>query len=208
MFVMWTAEDPANPLGEFVGSQQTFGLYNLTLAVNPFGLDRVQPRTLLWQKAAYDPHSISAVFDLAVVRTEPAPDLFGDMPARVVPDQKQNLLAKSSKLLATPLKELGRHCTDRPAIHEAQPRLPVKLRQVESVAGDGFRIRVVLRATDCCWRRRIGFPSSAQLLKVGKANRLHQHSSSKPTAHSGSVAATSISRSRRLFFFRIGDRGR
>src|SRR3712207_9207890 len=55
-------------------------------------------------------------------------------------------------------------------------------------------------ATDC-WRRRRGFPSSAQLLKVGKATRLHQHSSSKPTAHSGSASATSISRARRLFFF-------
>src|SRR3712207_2148127 len=53
-------------------------------------------------------------------------------------------------------------------------------------------------ATDC-WRRRKGFPCSDQLLKVGKANRLHQHSSSKPTAHSESAAATSISRSRRLF---------
>src|SRR4051794_41026289 len=124
MLVMWTAEDPANPLGEFVGSQQTLGLYNLALAVNPFGLDRVEPRTLFGQKAAYDPHSVSAVFDLAVVRTEPAPDLFGDMPARVVPDQKQNLLAKSFELLATPLKELARQCTDGPAIHEAHPRLP------------------------------------------------------------------------------------
>src|SRR5829696_2209673 len=55
-------------------------------------------------------------------------------------------------------------------------------------------------ATDC-WMRRRGFPSSVQLLKVGKASRLHQHSSSKPTAHSESAAATSISRSRRLFSF-------
>src|SRR5215208_6641601 len=51
------------------------------------------------------------------------------------------------------------------------------------------------------WRRRKGFPSSAQLLKVGKATLLHQHSSSKPVAHSGSAAATSISRSRLLFSF-------
>src|SRR5215210_889067 len=55
-------------------------------------------------------------------------------------------------------------------------------------------------ASDCCWMRRKGFPSSVQLLKVGKATLLlHQHSSSKPTAHSGSAATTSISRSRRLF---------
>src|SRR5919107_5645495 len=58
------------------------------------------------------------------------------------------------------------------------------------------------------WTRRIGFPSSAQLLKVGKASRLHRPSSSKPVAHRGSTSATLISRSRRLFFFRIaGFRG-
>src|SRR5215217_5097744 len=51
------------------------------------------------------------------------------------------------------------------------------------------------------WRRRKGFPSSAQLLRVGKASRLHQHSSRKPTAQSQSAAATLISRSRRLFSF-------
>src|ERR687897_1167819 len=51
--------------------------------------------------------------------------------------------------------------------------------------------------------RRKGFPSSAQLLRVGSASRLHQHSSRKPTAQvSGSAWATSISRSlAKLAFF-------
>src|SRR5215216_2413037 len=56
--------------------------------------------------------------------------------------------------------------------------------------------------------RRKGFPSSEKLLKVGRATRLHQHSSRKPTAQvSGLAAATSISRSRRLFSFVQGVRG-
>src|SRR5215217_1034969 len=50
-----------------------------------------------------------------------------------------------------------------------------------------------------CWMRRSGFPSSLQLLRVGKATLLHQHSSKKPTAHSGRGSARRISRSRRLF---------
>src|SRR5829696_516366 len=45
------------------------------------------------------------------------------------------------------------------------------------------------------WMRRGGLPSSAQAFSVGSAKRLHQHSSQKPTAHSGSAPATSISRS-------------
>src|SRR5215212_7079168 len=52
------------------------------------------------------------------------------------------------------------------------------------------------------WMRRGGLPSSAQAFSVGSAKRLHQHSSQKPTAHSGSAPATSISRSlAKLAFF-------
>src|SRR5918998_3770878 len=57
------------------------------------------------------------------------------------------------------------------------------------------------------WKRRLGLPSSAQALMAGSATRLHQHSSSKPTAHSGFAPATSISRSRLLFSFVQGVRG-
>src|SRR5215204_1380075 len=158
---MRTAEDPANPLCEFVGAQQTLGLDHFALAVNPFGLYRVEPRALLGQKAAYNSHSFATLFDLTVMSPEPTPELFGDMPARVVPDQKQTLLAKSFELFATPLKELGRHSTDGPAIHKAQPRL-IKSRQVESVAGDGFRIRVVFsnRALEEAHRLSLFGPST------------------------------------------------
>src|SRR5919112_5234318 len=58
------------------------------------------------------------------------------------------------------------------------------------------------------WVRRGGLPSSAQALSVGRATRLHQHSSKKPTAQvSGLASATSISRSRRLFSFVEGVGG-
>src|SRR5215218_3547813 len=53
---------------------------------------------------------------------------------------------------------------------------------------------------------RRGSPSSEKALRVGKATLLHQHSSWKPMAHSGSPSATSISRSRRLFSFIQGIR--
>ena len=57
MLVMWTAEDPTDPVGKLVGAKQTVGLDHFPLTVNPFRLDGVQPRALLGQKAAYDPHS-------------------------------------------------------------------------------------------------------------------------------------------------------
>src|SRR5215208_3942226 len=150
MLVMRTTEDPANSVGELVSSQQSVGFYDLALAVYPFGLDGVQPRTLLRKKAADDPHSASALLDFSVVRSEPAPELFGDVPARVVPDEKQHSLARSFELLATPRKEARRYGTHRPPIHEPQPRLLVEFGQIEAVAGDGLRLGVIFgnRALD------------------------------------------------------------
>src|SRR5215204_612507 len=45
MLVMRTTEDPTNPLGELVSAKQTLRLDHFSLAVNPFGLYGVQPRT-------------------------------------------------------------------------------------------------------------------------------------------------------------------
>src|SRR3712207_9211820 len=42
----------------------------------------------------------------------------------------------------TLFRSLGRYGTDGPSVNEAQPRI-ADLRQVESVAGDGFRLVVV-----------------------------------------------------------------
>src|SRR5215208_1521784 len=143
MLVMRTTENAAYPLGELVGSQHPVGLYNLALAVDPFRFDGVQPRTLLGQKATYDPHSFAALLDAAVVRSEPAPDLLGDVPGGIVPDQDHELLTKSFEPLQAPLKEPGRYGTDGPAVHEPQPRI-AEFGQVEPVAGDGFRLRIIL----------------------------------------------------------------
>jgi len=50
MLVMRTAEDPTDPIGKLVSSQQSIGLDHFTLAMNPFGLYSVQPRTPPGQK--------------------------------------------------------------------------------------------------------------------------------------------------------------
>src|SRR5215210_6299189 len=142
MLVMRTTKYPAYPIRKLICSQKTVGFNDLALAVYPLGLYGVEPRTLFWQKAAHDPHSASALLDFSVVRSEPAPDLPGDVPARVVPDQKHNLLADLFEPLATPLEKLGGYGTYRPAIHESQPHL-IEFGQIESVAGDGFRFGIV-----------------------------------------------------------------
>ena len=92
MLVMRTTEDSTDPLGELVSPQQTVGFDHLTLAVDPFGLYSVQPRTLLGQQAAHDPHSALALLDFSVVLSEPAPDLFGDVPARALSQMRSSTL--------------------------------------------------------------------------------------------------------------------
>src|SRR5215208_3684819 len=84
MCVMRTTEDSTDPIRKLVSSQKILRFDHLALAVYPLGLYGVEPRTLLGQQATDDPHAASALFDAAVVRTEPAPDLPRDVPACVV----------------------------------------------------------------------------------------------------------------------------
>jgi hypothetical protein len=64
MLVMRTVEDPTDPIGKLVSTKQSIRLNHFALAVNPLGLYGVKLRTLLGKKAAYDPHSAAAPFDL------------------------------------------------------------------------------------------------------------------------------------------------
>src|SRR5215207_10473595 len=142
MLVMRTIEDTTNPVGKLISSQQPLGLDHFPLAVYPLGFYGVEPRTLLRQKATHDPHSLSTLLDFPVMLSEPAPDLPGDMPTGVVPDEDHGLLARCLELFAAPPEELRGYGTHRPTVHEPYPRL-VDLGQVEPVAGDGLRLGVV-----------------------------------------------------------------
>ncbi len=84
MRLMDTAENLADPVGEFVGSQQSVGLNYFPLAVYPLRLHSIEPRTLLGQEATRDPHPLATLLDSAVVLAEPASGLSGDVPGSVV----------------------------------------------------------------------------------------------------------------------------
>lgn len=142
MLVMRTIKDPTDPLGEFVSPQQTVGLDDLALSVNPLGLYGVKPRTLLGQKAAYNPHSAATLFDLTVMFAEPSFHLAAYVPACVVPDENQYFLASSFELFTAPREKLGRYGAHGPTIHEPQPRI-IEFGQVESVAGEGLGLGIV-----------------------------------------------------------------
>jgi hypothetical protein len=133
MLVVRTSEYTAYPIRKLIGSEQLLWLDHLALAVYPLGLYGVEPRALLRKEAAHDPHPsfASALLDPAVVLTQSAPDLFGDVPTGVVPGEEQDLPAKAFEPLGAPPKELGRYIAHGPAIDESQLRI-ADLWQIES----------------------------------------------------------------------------
>lgn len=105
MLVVRTTEDPANSVGELISAKQSLGLCNLAFAVDPLGLYSVEPRALGGQRARYYPNPMTAGFDLAVVSADPTSHLVAFVPACVVPDQQQGLLASRLEPVAAPLKK-------------------------------------------------------------------------------------------------------
>jgi integrase len=148
MLVVGTTKRPAHPVGEFIRAQQSIELHDLALAMNPFGLDGVQPRTLLWQKATDDPHTTAALLYFSVVFSEPSPHLPGDVPACVVPDQKKGFLANSFELLTAPREKPRGYGAHGPAVDELYPHI-VEPWKVESIAGYSAEQVKVFLETAC-----------------------------------------------------------
>src|SRR5215208_5898218 len=107
MLFVITVEDPANPLGQLISTEQPLGLNYLAFAMNPLGFYRVEPRALGGQRTRHYPHSgfASAGFDTAVVGGDPVAHLSALMPGGVVPDKKQSLLAPRLEPLAAVVPE-------------------------------------------------------------------------------------------------------
>ena len=175
---MRTTKYPAYHLGKLIGSQHPVGLDHFSLAVYPLRLDSVEPRTLLGQQAADDPHSLSALFDFSVVRSEPASDLPAEMCQLALSQMSTTtflliswsfLRLHSSNWVVMELMGLP------PRSAATSDRLRAHM---ECVAGEGFGLGIVFGE---CWRRRRGLLSSEKLLREGNATRLNQHSSKKPT---------------------------
>ena len=140
---MRTTEDPADSVGELISAKRSLGLRDLAFAVDPLGLYRIEPRALGGQRARYYPNPNAACFDLAVVGVDPDSHLMALVPAGIVPDKQQGLLAPRLEPLAAPLEKLRGYGAHWSTIHEPEPRL-VKLRQIQPVAGESLRLGIVL----------------------------------------------------------------
>ena len=141
MGMMGTAEGGTDPLRQFVGGEQTCGLDHPFLAMQPLGLNGVQPRALDRQGTGEQAHALARLLDLAVVRAQPGAHDLAVVPGGVVPDQQHGALALGLGLLGTPGQKVDGHGTDRTAIDKAQPHLLAALRRVASSSAPGGHSR-------------------------------------------------------------------
>src|SRR5260221_6656430 len=137
----------ADTVGHLVGREQPRRFDDRALAVDPLGLNGVEPGTLDRQTADEEAHAVPIVLDLAVVGPDPGADRLADMPGGVVPDHHPDRHALLLQLGVAPRQEGDGDGADRPAIHKAQPdALSLSwLPQQDPVTGQGFGIGIVFR---------------------------------------------------------------
>jgi hypothetical protein len=148
MRLIRTAKVGTDALGKLRGRKQAVGLHNIAFGMDPFGLDWIEPGTLLGQKQGENAHSFALLLDLLIVPTNPGAHLFTVMPGRVVPNQQPGGFASCLQSRAAPVQKLNGNITDRATGHETQrhlfadrlrgcPTLPE-----HSIASKSFRVRI------------------------------------------------------------------
>lgn len=138
-------------VGHLLGREQPIRCDNVTLTMYPMWLDRVEPRALDRQRTRNKSHAFPVLFHLLIVLAYPVLDGATDVPRRIVPRHEQGDLTLLLQLRTAPVQELRRDVTHGATINEAQPDrilFPGGVgwaRDEQSIAGQGFRIRIVGR---------------------------------------------------------------
>jgi hypothetical protein len=124
----------AEPLLELGAGELARRLDHRSLAVDPFGLDRVEPRASARQPADQKAATMAGPLDLAIVPPDPVPHLAADVPGGptpsggplgdpgVVPDQRKTRTSSAASCSATQARKaqvtglIGRPLTKRSSI--------------------------------------------------------------------------------------------
>ncbi len=115
---------------------------NGPFAMDPFGLDVVQPGALD-RRRAHDDATAAVPLDAPIVGLAPRPHRLTDVPRGVVPHQPQRLGPFRGQPLRQPSQPLDRHGTDRPPIHTAEAQA-LCLRPSQPITRDRLGLGVVL----------------------------------------------------------------
>lgn len=137
-----------NSLSKLMSGKQSISFDHVALAVDPFGLNRVQPGTFRREKERQDAHAFALLLDLLVVLPNPGANLFTVMPGSIIPDQEPDGFALLSQLLAAPIEKLGGDVTHGASGNKTQRHLFAhrmrsrSLLPEHSIAGERFGIRI------------------------------------------------------------------
>ena len=77
-------------LGQLFRGKQAIGLDDVPLAVDPFGLNRVEPGALRGQQEGQDTHACARLLDLLIVLANPGANGLTLVPGGVVEDSRAN----------------------------------------------------------------------------------------------------------------------
>ena len=91
-----------DPCFQFVRIQQPVRFRDGPLAMDPFRLNRIEPRTFAGQRADDETHPHRALLDLLIVLTDPVSHRVTTVPGGVVPDQAQRGEALRRELSRAP----------------------------------------------------------------------------------------------------------
>ncbi len=171
MLFMSTIKGRTNPLCQLLSRQNAIWLNNPSLAMQPLGFNRVQPRTFDRQRTNQDTDPLTGRFDLAVMGSDPSPNRLTDVPGGIIPDQGQDRFAQGSPFGATPFQKLDGNGADGSTIDETQPHLFLRFRfsqaptNQQAITSQGFALRVIFGLFQLNQTER--FSSDAPSVQVG-----------------------------------------
>src|SRR5713226_5733480 len=134
---------------QFICTQDAISFGNVALAMNPLGLNRVEPGTFRGQQARQDAHTPAGLLDRLMVAAHPSANHLPLVPRGVIPDQHESRNRLRRKLLATRGQEVDGDRADGTPIDKAQEHLVGRLgttTQQHSITGQCFWISVFFPA--------------------------------------------------------------
>src|SRR5579863_2125743 len=123
MSFIGTAKVSTNAFRQLLCRQQPIGFDDSSLAMHPFGFDRIKPGALRWEPKGQDTDSLASAFDLVIMLSDPGLHDLADMPGSVVPDQQPGPFALRRQPITAPVEKLGGHVADGASGDKAQPHL-------------------------------------------------------------------------------------
>lgn len=154
-----------DPRFEFSGTQQAVWFRDGPFPMDPFRLNRVEPRAFARQWADDDAHALGPLLDLLIVLADPVPHRMAAVPRGVIPAQQQRGEALCHELGGAPRQEVDRDGAHGPPRDKAQPHLVRLLppwAHQQTITGERFRIGVLWR-----WRQLLELGGDLRVCPTG-----------------------------------------